>query len=58
MTVRVNTITRDKRHRDLGWYCAKGVPIPRSIVTDHRILKAQGRPNLASSISLYVSDHG
>ena len=38
MTVRVNTITRDKRHRDLGWYCAKGVPIPRSIVTDHYLL--------------------
>ncbi len=38
MTVEINTITRDKRHRDLGWYCAKGVPIPRSIVTDHYLL--------------------
>jgi len=29
---------------------------PRSIVTDQQNLKAQGRPNLATGISLYVSD--
>ena len=55
MTVEINTITRDKRHRDLGWYCAKGVPIPRSIVTDQQSLKAQGRTYLADGISLDVT---
>ena len=27
---------------DLGWYCAKGVPVPRSIVTDHYLLDPEG----------------